>query len=158
MQMTCALSQGSALLNAHQLERYRTSKKSYKFLNKRRYIYLELQYFTIEKNCSKLKKKKFFSIDSTNQTFIIYKNSCERNLSDNVTQSYVIKMCVRKTNIGLIWVNKQMYLLKTLSHTHCMELRQLLDSFIIELYCTVNVYGYLYSASHSINQTEVLIN
>src|SRR6218665_2101800 len=46
----------------------------------------------------------FFSIDSTNQTCIIYKNSCEQNLSDDVTQSYVIKMCVRKTNIGLIWV------------------------------------------------------
>src|SRR6218665_2460259 len=83
-------------------------KKSYKFLNKRRYAYLEFQYLAIEKNSSKLKKKKFFSIDSTNQTFIMYKNSCEQNLSDDVTQSYVIKMYVRKTNIGLIWV-KGMY-------------------------------------------------
>src|SRR6218665_956500 len=93
------------LLNAYQLERYRTSKKSYTFLNKRRYIYLELQYFAIEKNSSKLKKKKVFLIYSTNQIFIIYRNSCEQNLSDDVTQSYVIKMCVRKMNIGLIWVN-----------------------------------------------------
>src|SRR6218665_1048777 len=59
-----------------------------------------------KKNSSKLKKKKFVLIHSTNQTFIIYKNSCEQTLSDDVTQSYVIKMCVRKTNIGLIWGNK----------------------------------------------------
>src|SRR6218665_933519 len=97
---------GVHLLNAYQLERYRTSKKSSKFLNKIRYIYLELQYFAIEKSSSKLKKKKVVLIDSTNQTFIIYKNSCEQKLSDDVTQSYVIKMCVRKTNIGLIWVKK----------------------------------------------------
>src|SRR6218665_3827803 len=76
---------GVHLLNFHQPERYRTSKKSYNFLNKRRYTYLEFQYLAIEKNSSKLKKKKFFSIDSTNQTFIIYKNSqyYEQNLSDD---------------------------------------------------------------------------
>jgi len=34
----------------------------------------------------------------------MYKNSSEQNLSDDVTQSYVIKTCVRKMNIGLIWV------------------------------------------------------
>ena len=96
---------GVHLLNAHQPERYRISKKSYTFLNKRRYTYLEFQYLAIEKNNSKFKKKKVFSIDSTNQTFIMYKNLCEQNLSDDVTQSYVIKMYVRKTNIGLIWVN-----------------------------------------------------
>ena len=60
--------------------------------------------FCNRKKHFKLKNKNFFSIDSINQTFIIYKNSCEQNFSDDVTQSYVIKMCVRKTNIGLIWV------------------------------------------------------
>src|SRR6218665_2079735 len=95
------------LLNAYQLERYRTSKKKLQiFKQKAVYIHLELQYFAIEKNSSKLKKKKAFLIDWTNQTFIIYRNSCEQNLSDDVTKSYVIKMCVRKTNIGLIWVKK----------------------------------------------------
>src|SRR6218665_3742281 len=100
MQMTCTLH----LLNAHQPERYRTSKISYTFLNNRRYIYLELQYLAIEKSSSKLKKKKFSSIDSTIQTFIIYKNICEQNLSGDVPQSYVIRMYVRKTNIGPVWL------------------------------------------------------
>ena len=46
-------------LHAHQPERYRTSKISYKFLNNRRYIYLhvELQYLAIEKKQFKIKKE-----------------------------------------------------------------------------------------------------
>jgi len=54
----------------------------------------------------KTEKEEIFWIDSTNQTFVIYKNTCEQNLSGDVTQSYVIKMYVRKTNIGLIWANE----------------------------------------------------
>ena len=34
----------------------------------------------------------------------------EQNLSDDVTQSYVIRMYVRKTNIGLIWVNESVHM------------------------------------------------
>jgi len=41
------------------------------------------------------------------QTFILYKNSCKQNLSDDVTRIYVIKMCVRKKNVGLKWVKAE---------------------------------------------------
>src|SRR6218665_671750 len=79
-------------------------KKVINFLTKDGIYIPRIAVFCNRKNSSKLKKKKVFLIDSTNQTFIIYKNSFEQNSSDDVTQSYVIKMCVRKTNIALIWV------------------------------------------------------
>ena len=92
---------GVYLLNAHQAERCRTSKNSYKFLNKRRYTYLELQYLAIEKISSTLKKKKFVRLIRQIRLYHILEQ-CEQNLSDDVTQSHVIKICVRKTSIDII--------------------------------------------------------
>src|SRR6218665_554295 len=102
--MTFALSQGCALVKCPSTRAIsHIDKKLYIFKQKTVYI-PRIAVFCNRKNSSKLKKKKVFLIDSTNQTFIIYKNSFEQNSSDDVTQSYVIKMCVRKTNIALIWV------------------------------------------------------
>src|SRR6218665_2183740 len=97
--MTFALSQGCALVKCPSTRAIsHIEKKLYIFKQKTVYI-PKIAVFCNRKNSSKLKKKNFFSIDSTNQTFIIYKNSCELNLSEDVTQSYVIKCVFEKRTL-----------------------------------------------------------